>query len=234
MRALREHVSGQYNRHKLDGIFNSNNHAIELCGEVAPGQDSLNLETVKPSYTVAPTANIASTPLDYTSASETMVESESALDVANRSRSPKTKAQLAAGLYEGFSSSDSEEDIEALLVGSIPPQKIRGPHKTPAKSNDHINCQLSGTDLSVACTEADHQATSYRGTGTVLQAIKTESSMEETALAALGTRFTRPTSQNDGYYGDTEDTSNRKRAASTVPGTPLSKRLRKIGLPSSV
>lgn len=39
VQALRRHVSGPSYRHKMKGTFSCNNHAIEICGEVAPGQE---------------------------------------------------------------------------------------------------------------------------------------------------------------------------------------------------
>lgn len=38
LKALREHVSGPKNRHKLKGVFSSNSHAIDVCGVPVPDQ----------------------------------------------------------------------------------------------------------------------------------------------------------------------------------------------------
>ncbi len=39
VQALGRHVSEPYYRHKMKGTFSCNNHAFEICGEVAAGQE---------------------------------------------------------------------------------------------------------------------------------------------------------------------------------------------------
>ena len=51
--ALRRHVSHPLHHHKIVGEFTSNEHAIELCGEVAPGQEGFDTsEDVRSSGTM--------------------------------------------------------------------------------------------------------------------------------------------------------------------------------------
>ena len=45
VKALQDHVSTMKYRYKMKGVFYSNTHAIETCGEIAPGQGGLDHET---------------------------------------------------------------------------------------------------------------------------------------------------------------------------------------------
>ena len=44
--ALRRHICDPNHRHKMNGMFTSNDHAIEVCGQVAPGQEDFHDDTV--------------------------------------------------------------------------------------------------------------------------------------------------------------------------------------------
>lgn len=56
--ALRNHISHPTYRHKLEGVFTSNDQAIELCGKVAPGQEGFDTVPNVRSNVVAPVANM--------------------------------------------------------------------------------------------------------------------------------------------------------------------------------
>ena len=57
VKSLRRHVSAARFRHKIKGVFSSDSHAIELCGEVAPGQGGFGPKTALQSNCI-PDANI--------------------------------------------------------------------------------------------------------------------------------------------------------------------------------
>lgn len=56
--ALRFHVSAPLGHHKIEGLFTGYDHAVELCGKVAPGQEDFNAYVDWQPTGVAPLANM--------------------------------------------------------------------------------------------------------------------------------------------------------------------------------
>lgn len=149
-RALRNHVCSPQGLHKILGLITSNSHAIEVCGQVAPGQDGLSTTARDQQLRAAPVANMTPAGIlpspptgsdDYQSQNKAnprpisdagansgvpmnkILEPIKVQDLGRvyRTRSSnhgsqigsRTRAEEAAEVFHGFTSSDSEDSNES-------------------------------------------------------------------------------------------------------------------------
>lgn len=61
IQTLRKHISSVEGRHKLKGKFIGHDHAVEVCGRVAPGQEDFHIGAGGQTDEIAPVANTAHT-----------------------------------------------------------------------------------------------------------------------------------------------------------------------------
>ena len=148
VRALRQHVSSAEGYHKLLDYFNSNDHAIEICGRVAPGQEGVEEDVNTHHADVAPMTQklrngvLTSTATDsdddaargQPSGSRTSVSSivQSSISAeTNSAKAPnrayrktpiqtRSRAQTHANMVEGYLSEDSEDSSD----DEEPPRRI--------------------------------------------------------------------------------------------------------------
>lgn len=132
--ALRNHVCSPAGLHKLKGLLTSNGHAIEVCGRFAQGPENSSVTARDQPFgaplvadmnnyhlqSKASSRSTASAEATATATFNKTVELDSAQDLGrgNRTRSllkgcqkqPKTRAEEAAEVFDGFMSSDSDSD----------------------------------------------------------------------------------------------------------------------------
>ncbi len=152
VRALRQHVSAAEGYHKLLAYFNSNDHAIEICGRVAPGQEGVEEDVNNHHAEVAPMTKklrngvLTSTATDsdddaapgQPSGSRTSVSSivqSSTSAETNRAKAQnrayratpiqtRSRAQTHTNTFEGYLSEDPEDSSD----DDEPPRRISADH----------------------------------------------------------------------------------------------------------
>ena len=150
--ALRKHVSAAEGYHKLLAYFNNNDHVIEVCGRLAPGQEGAEVDVNTHHAEVAPTAEehrngvLTSTATDsdddaalgLPSGSSTplssIVQSSTSVEM-NKAKAPnrayratpiqtRARAQIHANVFAGYLSEDSKDSSD----DDEPPRRISADH----------------------------------------------------------------------------------------------------------
>lgn len=190
VRALMRHVSDPRYAHKMDGIFQGNHHAVELCGVVASGENDL-----RPSSSTKVASSIVGHQNGGTSprlrSGSTAIGSEDRFtkakliqDLERISRAHSTQAdvdleakrarsQQAAELYEGFSSSDSEGDDEAQPTRHF----AAGEHDQKTAGSNGVASSIrspTGVELFDACTNRERRRTKTPMQGDAVANVKAE------------------------------------------------------------
>lgn len=271
--ALRKHVSSPLHKHKMEGVFSSNGHAIELCGEVAPGQEGFDVTPILQSTGVAPIANMTHTELlpptttmsDYYSSdigarfgvqTKVSVHSEGSSSISSAavsasdlgkayrttcvnqdsSTDTRTRAQKAAEAFNGYLSSDSEDEEEGEITAPTASERIDqhiAKNAKPSTSHGH----LTGAELYERCVDAERETNTLLTPEVVDPRIKEECRaspslfLEQSPNAPSWSRLTsysENTISTEQGVAPGEETSNRgadvsqkrKRAASSLPNTP--------------
>lgn len=285
-RALRSHLCSPVGLPKILGLITSNFHAIEVCGQVAPGQDALSTTARDQPFGPAPVANMTPSGIlpspptgsdehdsqsKASSRSTSDAEAKSGVTLNNTLESFKvqdlgrvyrtkssnhggqkksrTRAEEAAEVFHGFTSSDSEDSDESD-DGPLPHRKIPADridqHKAANSAPRLSTClraglvsgrkraKIAGGDSALVVLAVDDQAVKKeRSTSPPLfpQHSECHPSPETLIFAPEAEHvgnFETEANHSKPNLGGGESIATRKRASSAPPVTPpaINKRLR--------